>query len=139
MKLDFSRKIFRKSNQILKFLENQSIGSRVVPRGQTDITKLRTFKNDMNGIRTEYHRVRGQNTVHTPYVVLGVSSIVTCERIKTHKMEYYQGHLSLFLRPQALRLGIRRGTPITNNSATILDGTFKRRICSFLFSNPSTN
>jgi hypothetical protein len=56
MKLEFSRLIFEKFPNI-KFLENTTIGSRVVPcgqtdrqtGGQTDMTKLTvTFRNFMN-------------------------------------------------------------------------------------------
>jgi len=39
MKLEFSRQIFEKSTNI-KFHENPSSGSRVVPCGRTDMTKL---------------------------------------------------------------------------------------------------
>jgi hypothetical protein len=39
MKLEFSRQILEKSSNI-KFYENPSSGSRVVPGGQTDMTKL---------------------------------------------------------------------------------------------------
>jgi hypothetical protein len=39
MKLEFSRQIFEKYSNI-KFHENPSSGSRVVPRGRTDMTKL---------------------------------------------------------------------------------------------------
>jgi hypothetical protein len=39
MKLEFSRQIFEKFSTI-KIHENPSSGSRVVPRGQTDMTKL---------------------------------------------------------------------------------------------------
>jgi len=42
MTLDFSRQIFEKSSDT-KFHENPSNGSRVVPRGRTDITKLDVF------------------------------------------------------------------------------------------------
>ena len=47
-KLEFSRQIFEKPSNI-KFHENPSNGSRVVPRGQTDMTRLiaafRNFEN----------------------------------------------------------------------------------------------
>jgi hypothetical protein len=47
-KLEFSRQIFKKPSNI-KFHENPSNGSRVVPRGQTDMTRLiaafRNFEN----------------------------------------------------------------------------------------------
>jgi hypothetical protein len=39
MKLEFSQQIFEKSPNI-KFNQNPSSGSRVVPCGQTDMTKL---------------------------------------------------------------------------------------------------
>jgi len=100
------------------------------------MTKLIAFANDMNGIRTEYHRVRGQKTVHISYVVLSARAYVTYGRTENKKNGILPGALC---RPQALLLGIRRGTQITNNSAAVLDGTFKRRIYSFLCSNPSTN
>jgi hypothetical protein len=58
---------------------------------------------------------------------------------KIIKWKITSGTCLCICRPQALLLGIRRGMPITNKSAAILDGTFKRRIYSFLFSNPSTN
>ena len=48
MKLEFSRRIFGKSSNN-KFNQNPSSGSRVVPCGQTDVTKLivafRSFSN----------------------------------------------------------------------------------------------
>jgi len=70
------------------------------------MTKLIAFTNDLKGIRTENHRVRGQKTVHTSYVALSVSAFVTCAQIKkNHKMEYYQGHLSLYLSPPGLASG----------------------------------
>jgi hypothetical protein len=48
MKLEFFWQIFEKYSNI-KFHENPSIGSRVVPGGQTDITKLIvTFRNAAN-------------------------------------------------------------------------------------------
>ena len=51
MKLEYHRKIFEKSSNI-KFHENPSSGSRVVPCGRTDITKLivdfRNFANAPN-------------------------------------------------------------------------------------------
>jgi hypothetical protein len=48
MKFEFSRQIFDKSSSI-KFYQNPSNGSRVVPCGQTDMTKLRvTFRNFAN-------------------------------------------------------------------------------------------
>jgi len=44
MKLEFCRQIFEKKDTNIKFRENPSSGSRVVPRGQTDgrtdMTKL---------------------------------------------------------------------------------------------------
>ena len=47
-KLEFSRQIFEKYSNI-KFHKNPSSGSRVVPRGQTDKTKLTvTFRNFAN-------------------------------------------------------------------------------------------
>ena len=39
MKLEFSRQIFEKYSNI-KFHENPSSGSRVIPSGRTDMTKL---------------------------------------------------------------------------------------------------
>ena len=42
MKLEFSRQIFEESSNI-KFHLNPSGGSRVVPCGQTDLTKLSRF------------------------------------------------------------------------------------------------
>jgi hypothetical protein len=48
MKPEFSQHIFEKSSDII-FHENQSIGIRVVPYGQTDMTKLIiTFRNFAN-------------------------------------------------------------------------------------------
>jgi hypothetical protein len=51
MKLEFSRQIFEKSSNI-KFNENPFSESRVVPCGQTDMTKLtvafRNFPNSYN-------------------------------------------------------------------------------------------
>ena len=40
VKLEFSRHIFEKKYSNVKFHENPSSGSRVVPCGQTDMTKL---------------------------------------------------------------------------------------------------
>jgi len=57
MKPEFSRKIFDKSSNI-KFHENPSSGSRVVPRRQTDMTKLIVvFRNFANAPITIKYRV----------------------------------------------------------------------------------
>jgi hypothetical protein len=49
MKLEFSRQIFEKSSSS-KFNLNPSNGSRVVPCGQADMTKLMvSFRNFANG------------------------------------------------------------------------------------------
>ena len=56
MKLEFSGQIFEQSSNI-KFHQNPPIGSRVVPCGQTDMTKLivafRNFANARNKPYTE--------------------------------------------------------------------------------------
>jgi len=54
MDLEYSRQIFEKDSNI-KFHENPSSGSRVVPCGQTDIMKLTVaFRNFANASKYAY-------------------------------------------------------------------------------------
>ena len=54
MKLEFSQSMFEKSSNI-KFHENPSGNSRVVPRGRTDMTKLKVvFRNFANATKPAY-------------------------------------------------------------------------------------
>jgi len=56
MKLDFSRPFFEKCSNI-KFNKNPSSGSRIVPFGRTDMTKLTVaFRNFANAPKTGTHR-----------------------------------------------------------------------------------
>jgi hypothetical protein len=49
MKLEFSRRIFRRKKIVnVKFLQNPSSGSRVVPTGQTDVKLIVVFRNFVN-------------------------------------------------------------------------------------------
>ena len=55
MKLEFSRQIFGKSSNI-KFNQNASSGSRLIPCGQTDMTKLIVaFRNFANAPESVTH------------------------------------------------------------------------------------
>jgi hypothetical protein len=51
MKFEFSRQIFEKVTNI-KFHQNPSNGSRVVPIGQTDIKLIRVLRNFTNAPKT---------------------------------------------------------------------------------------
>jgi hypothetical protein len=57
MKLEFSRQIFEKSSNI-RFHQNPSSGSRVVPCAQTDMRKLNVaFRNFANAPKNTRHRI----------------------------------------------------------------------------------
>jgi hypothetical protein len=58
MKLEFSRQIFEKYSSI-KFHENPSIGSQVVPCGRTDMTKLTVaFSNFANAPKKQITSIK---------------------------------------------------------------------------------
>jgi hypothetical protein len=62
MKFEFSRQIFEKYANI-KFHKNPSSGSRVVPCGQTDMTKLRVaFRNFANAPKNTQNATQGLPT-----------------------------------------------------------------------------
>jgi hypothetical protein len=57
MKAEFSLQIFEKSSKI-KFHENPSSGSRVVPAGRTDLTKLiLAYGNFANEFNEDWHNM----------------------------------------------------------------------------------
>ena len=74
MKLEFSRQIFVKSS-IIKFNQDSSSGSRVVPCGRTDIKKLIVaFRNFANGPNNHKGAVLSSGVIHN--TVLRKRSIV---------------------------------------------------------------